>query len=86
MLVKGVPYQIDNSNVLINKHPVKCFRVVFTFPNGITKTLTSEPVYNDVLQDYDGRCDLLYDPNDYSNYCIDLEISTTGHGQPNIIY
>ena len=63
-----------------------CFRVVFTFPNGETKTLTSDPAYNNVLQDYDGKCDLLYDPNDYNNYCVDLEITTTGNGQPNIVY
>lgn len=36
--------------------------------------LKSEAKYNNVLSDKDGTVDLLIDPNDYSNFFIDIEI------------
>lgn len=85
ILVKGVLYEVCESNIYINKFPVFCFKVTYTFPNGETKTLKSHPIYNYNLEDADGKCDLLYDPNNYNNYYIALEIMTTGLGNPNII-
>ena len=86
VLVKGIPYQIIDSNTSVNGRRLKCFSIMFTFPNGTTKNIVSDPAYNHVLSDYDGKCDLLYDPNNYDNYFIDLEITTTGSGNPNIVY
>lgn len=85
VLVKCVPYKLVDSNVSVNDVVLKCFQVTYTFPNGITKELFGEPVYDHILEDFDGRCDLLYDPNNYDNYFIDLEITATGHGTPTII-
>ncbi len=86
VLVKGIPYQIIDSNTSVNGRRLKCFSIMFTFPNGTTKNIVSDPAYDHVLSDYDGKCDLLYDPNNYDNYFIDFEITTTGVGNPNIIY
>ncbi len=86
ILVKGIPYQIIDSNVTVNNRVLKCFSINFTFPNGTTKNIVSDPANDHVLQDFDGKCDLLYDPNNYDNYFIDLEITTTGSGNPNIVY
>lgn len=86
ILVKGIPYQIIDSNVTVNNRVLKCFSITFTFPNGTTKNIVSEPANDHILYDHDGKCDLLYDPNNYENYFLDLEITTTGSGNPNIVY
>ena len=85
ILVKGVPYLVTNSSYSVNDRPIKCFKASYTFPDGKTKELVSPPAFDRVLQDGDGRCDLLYDPNNYDNYFLDLEIKVTGQGNPRII-
>lgn len=86
VLVKGLPYELVNSNVSVNNVPLKCMRVAYKFPDGITRDIRSEALKGRILSDADGCCDLLYDPNNYDNYFIDFEITTTGVGSPNIIY
>lgn len=85
ILVKGIPYTTVDSNFYVNDVPIKQFLIKYTFPDGKTREFKSEPVFDQVLQDYDGKCDLLYDPNNYDNYFIELEITATGHGTPTII-
>ena len=85
ILVKNVPYSIVDSSYSVNDTPIKCFKTTYTFPDGKTRELISPPAFDRVLQDYDGKCDLLYDPNNYDNYFLDLEIKVTGQGCPRII-
>ena len=86
VLVKGVPYEIINSGMSVNDRKIKAFSIMYTFPDGISRNLISQGIFDHVLKDGDGLCDFLYDPNNYDNYFIDLEITTTGIGAPNIIY
>lgn len=86
VLVKGVPYEIINSGMKINRRSIKAFSIIYTFPDGSTRNLISQGIFDYILKDRDGLCDFLYDPNNYDNYFIDLEINPTGVGNPNIIY
>lgn len=86
ILVKGAPYEIINTNVSVNNRRIKAFSITYTFPDGKTRLLKSQGIYDHILRDGDGLCDFLYDPENYDNYFIDLEINPTGMGSPNIIY
>lgn len=86
VLVKGVPYEIINTGMAVNDRKIKAFAITYTFPDGQTRELKSQGIFDHVLRDRDGLCDFLYDPNNYDNYFIDLEINPTGIGSPNIIY
>lgn len=86
VLVKGAPYEIVNTGVSVNNRRIKAFSITYTFPDGKTRLLESQGIYDHILRDGDGLCDFLYDPENYDNYYIDLEINPTGTGSPNIIY
>lgn len=86
VLVKNLPYNLVNSNISVNNVPLKCIYTTYKFPDGILREIKSEALKGHILSDADGMCDLLYDPNNYDNYFIDFEITTTGIGNPNIIY
>lgn len=86
VLVKGAPYEIIDTGMAVNNRKIKAFAITYTFPDGQTKEIKSQGVFDHVLRDSDGLCDFLYDPNDYNNYYIDLEINPTGIGSPNIVY
>ena len=73
-LIKNIPYDLVPSNIQVNGRDVYCLKIVYKNSNGVEIPLVSDPKYNAVLGDKDGTCDLLIDPNDYSNYYIDLEI------------
>ncbi len=73
-LVKNMPYNLVSSGTVINNQPVYCIQVEFENSSGQKIPLQSEPRYNNKLSDKNGTVDLLIDPNDYSNYYIDLEI------------
>jgi len=86
ILVKGAPYQIVNTGMAVNNRKIKAFTIIYTFPDGQTKELKSQGIFDHVLSDRDGLCDFVYDPNNYNNYFIDLEINPTGVGSPKILY
>lgn len=86
VLVKGIPYQLVKSGIEVNDVPLMCISTVYSFPDGKTREIRSEPLKTRFLTDDDRLCDLLYDPNNYDNYFVDFEIKTTGVGSPNIIY
>ena len=73
-LVKNMPYKLVSSGTVINNQPIYCIQVEYENPSGQKISLQSEPRYNNKLSDKNGTVDLLIDPNDYSNYYIDLEI------------
>ena len=73
-LVKNMPYKLVSSGTIINNQPIYCIQVEYENPSGQKISLQSEPRYNNKLSDKNGTVDLLIDPNDYSNYYIDLEI------------
>lgn len=86
VLVKNIPYQLVNSNISVNNVPLKCICINYKFPDGVLREIKSEALKGNVLSDADGMCDLLYDSNNYNNYYIDFDITTTGFGSPNIIH
>lgn len=73
-LVKNMPYKLVSSGTVINNQLIYCIQVEYENPSGQKISLQSEPRYNNKLSDKNGTVDLLIDPNDYSNYYIDLEI------------
>lgn len=86
VLVKGLPYSLTKSNTKVNGEALMYICTFYTFPNGKEKKLKSEPLSGKLLNYSDGLCDLLFDPNNYNNYFLDYEITTTGIGNPQIIY
>ena len=73
-LIKNIPYELTPSNIQVNGRDIYCLKILYKNASGSEIPLISEPKYNNALGDKDGTCDLLIDPNDYSNYYIDLEI------------
>lgn len=74
VLVKNMPYKLVKSGAVINGNPIYCMQVEYENASGQIIPLKSEAKYNNVLSDKDGTVDLLIDPNDYSNFFIDIEI------------
>lgn len=74
LLIKNMPYQLVSSGTVINGKPIYCMQVEYENASGEKIPLQSEAKYNNKLSDKDGTADLLIDPNDYSNYYIDVEI------------
>ena len=69
-----MPYQLVSSGTVINGKPIYCMQVEYENASGEKIPLQSEAKYNNKLSDKDGTADLLIDPDDYSNYYIDVEI------------
>ena len=86
ILVKDVPYEIINSGIFVFGKQSKAFEIKYTFPDGVTRTLVSHNIFSNIVKDRDGLCDFLYDPKNYDNFFIDLEIKLTGQGSPSIVY
>ena len=69
VLVKHLPYtleQISEKQYLI--------KIEYETPSGQMINLVSEPKGDDFIHDADGKVDLLIDPNDYSNFFIEVNI------------
>lgn len=85
VLVKGIPYELVASGHIVNNIPLMCISCEYTFPNGESRELKGEPLKDKLIEDTE-YCDLLFDPNNYDNFFVDFEITTTGKGNPKIIY
>ncbi len=72
ILVKGLPYTLANSNVSVNGVYKKMIIVDYQLPNGAL-TFNSRPINNKELNNHT-TADLLYDPQDYSNFYVDFNI------------
>lgn len=86
ILVKNIQYTLVESGIWVNDVPLMCISTIYTFPNGETKELKSEPIKDRLLDESDPYCDLLFDPDNYNNYFLDFEITPTGNGNPQILY
>lgn len=84
VLVKNIPYKLVSTNLVVDNKKIMAFCITYTFPDGITRELIGDGIYKEVEET--GWCDLLYDPNNYTNYYIDKSIKITGKGSPVIIH
>lgn len=73
-LIKNLPYVLVDSGVYINNESIKCIEVIYKKDNNKTIPLRSEPKYDYHLHKNEGTVDLLIDPQDETNYYIDIEI------------
>lgn len=73
-LIKNLEYSIIDSNLTVNGSRKQCLLVDYEFPNGSKKQLKSHPIMNNVLSDGDGKCDMLIDFENPTNYYIALNI------------
>ncbi len=75
ILVKNIPYVLVRTGHLVNNRQVYALSIKYKDPkDGKDVTLRSNPKYDGRLFDKDGTADLLYDPEDFSNNYIDIEI------------
>ena len=74
ILVKNMPYELVSSGTVINGQTVYCIKVEYENASNQKIPLTSEAKYDNKIANKNGTADLLIDPNDYSNYFIDIEI------------
>ena len=74
ILIKNIPYKVVGSGYQINSNNIQAIQVVYETPEGKKLTLRSNPKFDGRVYDTDGLADLLIDPNDHSNYYIDIEI------------
>lgn len=84
-LIKGIPYELVNTNISVNGRTLQAISINYKFPTGSVRNIKSLPLYKLKMSDLDsGLCDLLYDPSNYDNYYIDFEIGLTGVGTPHV--
>jgi RNA polymerase subunit RPABC4/transcription elongation factor Spt4 len=74
ILVKNMPYELVSSGTIINGQPIYCIQVEYENASNQKIPLRSEAKYDNKIANKNGTADLLIDPNDYSNYFIDIEI------------
>ena len=75
VLVKNIPYILVRTGELIDNKQVYAISVKYKNPATNEEVdLRSNAKYDGRLYDKDGTADLLYDPEDFSNYYIDIEI------------
>ena len=80
-LIKGIPYTMENSNIVVNGRTIQKIAIDYPLPDGQVVHLTGYPRYDRKYEDEDGLVDLLIDPNDPNNYFIDFEIKYSGNVQ-----
>ncbi len=84
-LVKGIPYSMQETNISVNNR--RLLKIVITYTlNGNTYTLSSEPRYDNKVNDSDNLVDLLIDENNPKNYYIDFEINRLSGNLPTDYY
>lgn len=74
-LIKGLKYELVNTNKRVNGAPLRAIQVDYELPSGSTIKLTGDDRYDFKTFDADGLVDLLIDSNDPTNYYIDFEIN-----------
>lgn len=84
VLVKNIPYKLVSTDLVVDNRKIMAYCITYTFPDGVTRELTSDGIYKDV--EGTGLCDMLYNPNNYTNFYIDKNIKITGKGNPVIIH
>lgn len=74
-LIKNLPYNLEETNIIINNIPLYAIAIDYTMPNGEVMHLVGEPRYDRKNKDEDGLVDLLIDLNNPNNYYIDFNIT-----------
>ena len=72
VLVKNLPYKVISRDLPNHSYKICFLKVTYEDENGEVLTFESHPFFNDDFQS--DKVDLLYDPNDHSNYFIDFHI------------
>lgn len=74
-LVKGLPYHMENTGMVVNDVPIQRPVVEYTLSNGTTLTLRGDPRHDKKAIDGDGLVDIVIDEQNPENYYIDFEIN-----------
>ncbi len=74
-LIKRIPYQLKNSNLVINSISLKKIYLRFKSDNGIILNLESEPRFDTKHLETEGYADLLIDEKDPTKFYIDTNIN-----------
>ena len=74
-LVKGLPYYMEPTGVVVNGVPIRRPVVNYTLPSGSTVVLQGDARSDKKFADADGLVDILIDINDPTKYYIDFEIN-----------
>ena len=85
-LVKNLPYQLENTGVVINDVPIQRPVVEYTLDSGSTITLHGDPRHDRKWSDEDGMVDLVIDESNPNNYFIDFEINRLSGNLPSDYY
>ena len=82
-LVKGLPFDLENTNLSINEQALQRIRVEYRLPTGELTTLTSSQIFK---KSDSSTVDLLIDENDTNNYYIDFDINRKNGNLPDDYY
>ncbi len=82
-LVKGLPFDLENTNLSINEQALQRIRVEYRLPTGELATLTSSQIFK---KSDSSTVDLLIDENDTNNYYIDFDINRKNGNLPDDYY
>ena len=74
LLVKNLPYEKQKTGTVINGQEIYALKVYYENEKGNKVPLVSNAKYDNRVDNPSGTADLLIDPDDFSNYYIDLEI------------
>lgn len=84
-LVKGLPYNLENTNMSVNGQTLPRITLEYRLQTGELKTLTSGPIF-DTKKSNSSTVDLLIDENDTDNYFLDFEINRKNGNLPDDYY
>lgn len=81
-LVKGLPYDLEHSGLVIMGHAIMRPVVDYTLSSGSVITLIGDARHDRKSYDADGKVDLVIDENNPNNYFIDFEINRLSGNLP----
>lgn len=73
VLIKGISYEIVETGASLFGQKQKSYKVIYKESNGVETPLCQRVIHSEEMEKSD-TVDLLIDPEDSSNYFIDLEI------------
>lgn len=85
-LVKGLPYNLENTGMAVNGIQIQRPVVEYPLPSGSTITLQGDPRHDQKTADADGLIDVVIDEKDPNNYFIDFEINRLSGNLPTDYY
>lgn len=77
-LVKGLPYRLENTGMVVNNVPIQRPVIDYALANGSIIQLYGDPRHDRKVADQDGLVDLVIDESNPENYFIDFEINRVG--------